>query len=846
MKKKILSMALALCLAFGTVSTLPHDTFTGGMGITAAAAGETFVVGDIEYYQIDSKTAGVYRYKGAGGDVTVPKTVNGLTVTAIGEEAFYRTEHFQDIRAVTLPDTITEICEQAFFNTGLTKINLPESLTKIGEDAFKWTHIKSVTLPSKLTSIPSGAFNNCESLEAITIHSNIKTIGPYAFDSCTALKKLVLSEGLTRIMSCAFYGCKNITELTLPSTLGVIGELAFERTGIKSIKIPNNVVQIGEYAFSNCEYLSSVTLNSTLQSIGKGAFSYCSSLQSISLPNSITEIEGYTFEKCGSLKSIKLPAKLKSVGEYAFSYCEKLESISLPSTVTTLGKYAFFVCEKIKTVNIPNGVTELPDCLFNCCRSLEKLTIPSSVKKIGAEIVTTCFNLKSLTLPNSITEIPKDAFRSCSLQKIVLPSGLKTIGESAFANSSLTEIKIPSGVTTIGDSAFEYCDSLTDVTIPNTVKSIGKYAFRNTGALETVTVPDSVTSIGDKAFGFVRRYNTKTETYTEEKMTNFRLIYAASAAARNYADSNGLNYAQRLAGSNRYATAAEISKNTYDSAKTVVIASGENYADALAGVPYAKSIGAPILLTTKDKLPAETLTEIKGIGAKNAVILGGAGAVSDGVKKELEKAGLKVERVYGSTRFSTATSIAKKTNSAPTDIFFVVGSNYADALSVSSVAAIKKAPIVYLTTSGELNADTAAYLKQLKSKGCVKNAYVIGGEGAISPDMLNKASNALGVKAVRISGDNRYTTCIAINDAFSSLFVKGTACLATGANFPDALAGGVFAAKKIASLVLTSPTVSEPQYKYFEAHPAKYVFVFGGAGAVSEAAIRKSTCIKTN
>ena len=818
MKKKVLSMTLALCLVLGSAAALPQEAFTDTSGLTASAASvERFVVGDIEYYKIDSKTAGVYRYNGNGGNVTVPKTANGLTVTVIGNEAFFRTMHFQEIKEVTLPDTITEICEYAFFNTSLTKINLPKSLTKIGENAFRFTHLKTVTLPGKLTGISSDAFSGCEDLEEITIPSNIKTIGPYAFEGCTALKKLVIKEGVTRIMAYAFNNCPKITELTLPGTLGVIGEEAFFNLGIKSIKIPNNVVQIGDGAFSSCKYLSSVTLNSTLQYLGKSAFRDCKSLTGISLPDSLTELDNNTFNNCGSLRSVKLPAKLRSVGEYAFANCDDLESISLPSTVTKFGDHAFFSCEKLRTVNIPNGVTELPRSLFSCCRELEKVTIPSSVKKIGESAFETCYKLRTLTLPSGLTEIAAETFSGSGLIKIVLPSGVKTIGESAFA----------------------YCSSLTEISIPNTVTSIGANAFYQASDLQTITIPDSVTSIGENAVGINKIYGKG--TVTAKPREDFRLIYSASTAARNYAESSGMNFAQRLAGKNRYATAAAISKNTFDSAGTVVIASGESYADALAGVAYAKSINAPILLTEKNKLPAETLAEIKAAGAKKAVILGGAGAVSDGVKATLEKNGITVKRLYGGTRYSTAVSIAAKVNSAPTDIFFVVGTNYADALSVSSVAAIKKAPIVYLTKDGELDGDTAAYLAKLRKKGCVKNAYVIGGTGAISDDMMEKASNALGVNAVRISGDDRYATCIEINEKFSSLFVKGTACIATGLNFPDALAGGVFAAKKYAPLVLTSPNKTAPQSKYFNANPAKAVYVFGGEGVVNENTIRKST-----
>ena len=820
MKKKILSMTLALCLVFGTASALPQGYLGGSAPITASAAGDTFTVGDIEYYKIDSKTAGVYKYNGSGGNVTIPKTVNGLTVTKIGSRAFENVNYPQKLGTVTLPDTITEIGDYAFSCTCLTKINLPDSLTTLGKYAFESAHMKTVTLPKKLTIISEGAFYDSKYLEQITIPSNIKTIGLYAFEGCAALNKVTLSEGLTRIQSGAFNSCIKLSQISLPSTLSVIGDNAFSMAAISSITIPKNVVQIGDGAFSECYKLKTVNLNSTIQSIGTGAFFLCRSLESITIPDSITQIEPNTFCKCDSLKSIKLPKKLKSIGKYAFSFCVNLEAISLPSTVTKLGEGAFELCEKITSINIPNGVTALPDDVFNDCRALEKLTVPPSVKKLGRMMIRNT-KIKQLTIPKGVTEIPKEAFLYCSLEKV----------------------DIPQGVTTIGESAFEYCGSLREVTIPNTVTAIGKNAFTHT-ALKTLTIPDSVKTIGKYAAGVHYYYDSSEKKNVDVREFGFRLIYGSNPVARNYAETNSLDFARRLSGSNRYATAVDISKNTFESANTVVIASGEDYADALAGVPYAKSIGAPILLTTKNKLPAETLAEIKGIGAKKAVILGGKGAVSDSVKKELEKAGLKTERISGSSRYATAANIAEKTNSAPDEVFFVVGTSYADALSISSVAAIKNAPVIYINKDGDINADTAKYLAKLKAKNCVYNTYFIGGKGAISDEIMKKVCDLLGANNNRISGKNRYETCVEINHWFRDLFAKGTACLATGTNFPDALAGGVFAANKYAPLILTSPTVTEPQHKYFTTYQAKSVYVFGGEGAVSEKQIRDITCLR--
>ena len=293
---------------------------------------------------------------------------------------------------------------------------------------------------------------------------------------------------------------------------------------------------------------------------------------------------------------------------------------------------------------------------------------------------------------------------------------------------------------------------------------------------------------------------------------------------------------ERLAGDNRYQTAAKISikSNGFKSVSTVILASGLNYADALAGVPLATKINAPILLTGKDSLPDETLAEIIRLGAKNVIILGGEVAISAKVEKALKDNKLETERIAGQTRFETATKIAENLNEKPKEVFFVYGLNYADALSVSTVAALKNAPIIYLTTKGELDADTAKYLTQLKKNGSVKNAYVIGGKNVISDDMMKKAGNALGIKATRISGADRFSTCVKVNKAFASTLDGNSICIATGMNFPDALAGGVFAAHNRTPLFLATGNLSNEQTAYLKTKSADSINVFGGTGAVPD------------
>ncbi|MBQ1658277.1 MAG: cell wall-binding repeat-containing protein, partial [Clostridia bacterium] len=135
--------------------------------------------------------------------------------------------------------------------------------------------------------------------------------------------------------------------------------------------------------------------------------------------------------------------------------------------------------------------------------------------------------------------------------------------------------------------------------------------------------------------------------------------------------------------------------------------------------------------------------------------------------------------------------------------------------------------------------DTAAYLAKLKKAGSVKNAYVIGGEGVISNDMMNKAGNALGVTPTRVFGANRFATCVAVNEQFKDTLNGDMLCVATGMDFPDALAGGVYAAINKAPLFLVNgklktPQLTDDQKAFLKTKAASKITVFGGTGAVSD------------
>jgi len=289
--------------------------------------------------------------------------------------------------------------------------------------------------------------------------------------------------------------------------------------------------------------------------------------------------------------------------------------------------------------------------------------------------------------------------------------------------------------------------------------------------------------------------------------------------------------ARRLSGSNRFETAVAISSAGWTSADTVIIASGENYPDALAGAVLSKAHNAPILLTSKSQLNSKVLEEIYRLGAKNVIILGGIAAVSNNVSSTLAGS-FNVTRIDGANRNHTAALVALQATSHSDTVFLVSNQNYADALSAGSAAALMGAPILYVNPNGSIPAETANVIRSL---GCTK-AYIIGGEAAINPAVETKLK-ALNINYVRVSGSDRYQTSVAVYNEFKDLYFSSGAAIATGTGFPDALAGGALAASKGMPVFLVGANASPALVEKFDQISVNTLYVFGGTNAVSEAVV---------
>ena len=319
--------------------------------------------------------------------------------------------------------------------------------------------------------------------------------------------------------------------------------------------------------------------------------------------------------------------------------------------------------------------------------------------------------------------------------------------------------------------------------------------------------------------------NSGSENIVDTVLNFFYGIYG------DYCDAAGV-WAVRIAGGSRTETAAAISKNGYMSASTVILASGDNYADALAGGALAYALDAPILLVRNSKLDAATLAEIERLGAEEVYVLGGEVAISNDVVNNLFKEGYKVKRVAGATRFETAVAIAnevKRIRGDISEVFVVCSNNYPDALSVSGLAGMLDKPVLYIAPDGKLDDATAAFISENK----IKNSTIIGGILAIAEDAEKNLEAAGSKKTERIAGTSRYDTCLEINKAYAEYLTGDSICVATGGNYPDALAGSVFAANNQAPILLVGDSLNADQISFINGRVIETIYVFGGELAVS-------------
>jgi glucose/arabinose dehydrogenase/putative cell wall-binding protein len=286
---------------------------------------------------------------------------------------------------------------------------------------------------------------------------------------------------------------------------------------------------------------------------------------------------------------------------------------------------------------------------------------------------------------------------------------------------------------------------------------------------------------------------------------------------------------RRLAGADRYATAAAVSAATSAPGVPVAfVATGLEYADALAGGPAAAHLGGPLLLVTSSAIPAATASELARLKPQRIVVLGGSGAISNAVLSALDAyTGGPVSRLAGADRYATAAAVSAATFSPGVAAAFVAtGADFADALAGGPAAAHLGGPLL-LTRPNAVPAALAAELTRLKPA----RIYVLGGTAAVSNAVLSALGAYTSGPVSRLAGADRYATAAAVAGLWSHADQLYTA---TGLNFPDGLAGAAAAGRADVPLLLlrtaSLPTVSGQAILRLQ---PTTITILGGTGVVN-------------
>ncbi len=431
------------------------------VGFTVDTENSHFKSIDGNLYTKDGKT--LIKYTGESESFEIPDSVTTIESYAFNDFT---------INNLTMPKTVTEIKENAFWESSILNLNYLGSVKE-------WVSPNLVIAINSPIRFENLYFNGVLA-EDIIITSDIDEIRDYAFAYCDSIRTATIEPGLTKIGNYAFLSCINLTNIVISETVTEIGASAFSGCHIFSITIPENVKELNSSIIYGCYYLveiynlTDVEFQSTTTNYYPNKTVIHSSLDE---PSIIETVGDFVF------------ASLES-GPYLIAYTGTSDSITLPvyNNEYTLELNELSSKVDIKDVTIPKG-----------CTLSEASTFKNS-------------NIKSVKIEADWQEIPGEFFERCySLKNVELPQGLKTISNAFVYCYSLNSIVIPSSVETLDPRVFNDCNSLIEVYNLSSVSLVpGEGAARSVKVVHTSLDEESVIETQDDyAFydGYLIGYN---------------------------------------------------------------------------------------------------------------------------------------------------------------------------------------------------------------------------------------------------------------------------------------------------------------------------------------------------
>lgn len=399
---------------------------------------------------------------------TLDSETKVLTISGTGE--MYHDGHFSDslhwqgqklnsaFQSVVIEPGVTSIGYWAFANaTNLTSVTIPEGISVVENNAFYNSGITSIVLPNSVTDVNDGAFDDCKQLVSCDLGRGIKHIGKNCFGNCYALTSLKWSDCLETIGSWAFYA-NHPTNVTAAGTIPLQDTLVFPAT-FRSMD-----------AIFDCKTNVKVVVWNARRPEGNGLgalHNYNDTFDEIIVGSEVEVIPAGLFRDQTTIDTIILPESIESIGQNAFNGCKKLQYVNIPENVHSIGKAAFYNCAALTSLELPESISEIYGSTFYGCKSLTRIHIPEGVTTIGESAFVNCPALDSIVLPSELTMIGGSAFSGIGLQDtLVIPDKVVAISSNAFENwSSLEYLSIGKNVTLISDNAFKGDSAIKKITV---------------------------------------------------------------------------------------------------------------------------------------------------------------------------------------------------------------------------------------------------------------------------------------------------------------------------------------------------------------------------------------------